>query len=593
MIYVVIGVVALVAGIVLFLRNARSGAGENEAKGAVGALKAFLQRAVLPIVLIAIGLLSLASTSFVFVDQDQVGHLKRVYGFSELPPGRIVALDGQKGPQADILGPGFHFIPLVRVMYEVEEFSVVDVPAGFYGEITALDGSAMPEGMFIAPVIADEQVDDMLTASSFLTKGGYKGPQETVLKPGRYRLNRYLFLVRVDESTRATEIPAGFVGVVKSNVARPGIKCIEELVTTEGATANDESALRVALVPRGCQGLWKEPLLPGAYYLNNSAYQVTLLETRVKSWEYRGGYVRRSIDLSVDQEGNIKQSETSVDVPVTTDAVDRAVFAKIEGWDIPIEMRAQVQVNPENAPIVVGSVGGIEEVEHRVLTPIIRSVVRNVTGGLIKLPKVNADGSQGFELRPTRVTDLIDNRDALENEIEELMKIEGRKAGVEFKELRIGEPVLPPELLTARKRVQLANEFSSAYERETAAQLKRIEREKARATADEQPRLVESQIAVQVAGQKEDERAALGRAERQFLEELARGQRAQADVLGQDRVALLQALEKVLAALEKKPELVQLITRLVPNVVVNGSMAAASPAPRRFSARHSVAQRRW
>ena len=75
---------------------------------------------------------------------------------------------------------------------------------------------------------------------------------------------------------------------------------------------------------------------------------------------------------------------------------------------------------------------------------------------------------------------------------------------------------------------------------------------------------------MQVANQKEAERAALGRAERQYLEELARGQRAPADVLGQDRVSMLQALEKTLATLERKPELVGLISRLVPHTIVGG-----------------------
>ena len=120
--------------------------------------------------------------------------------------------------------------------------------------------------------------------------------------------------------------------------------------------------------------------------------------------------------------------------------------------------------------------------------------------------------------------------------------------------------------------------MSTAYERETDAQQKRIETEQARATANEQPRLVEAQIAVQVANQREQERAALGRAERQYLEALARGQRAQAEVLGQDRVALLQALEKLLASLERKPELVGLVGKLVPNTIVGGDGAGLAGA---------------
>ena len=89
---------------------------------------------------------------------------------------------------------------------------------------------------------------------------------------------------------------------------------------------------------------------------------------------------------------------------------------------------------------------------------------------------------------------------------------------------------------------------------------------------------MQAQIAVKVANQREEERAALGRAERQYLEELARGQLAQAEVLGKDRVALLQALEKLLVSLERKPELVALVGKLVPNTVVGGNSGLAGAA---------------
>ncbi len=242
----------------------------------------------------------------------------------------------------------------------------------------------------------------------------------------------------------------------------------------------------------------------------------------------------------------------------------------MEGWDIPVELRALVQVSPENAPVVIGSVGGLDQIEDRILTPAIRSIVRNVAGSNVRLPQKNEDGTVSYIVRPTKVLDFIENREAIETTIESLIKIEGRKAGVEIREIRIGEPAIPPELLLSRLRVQLADQLSLAYARETSAQQKRIETEQARATANEQPRLVQSQIAVKVANQRELERAALGRAEREFLEELARGQSAQANVLGKDRVTSLQALDKVLSTLENKPELVSLISRLVPHTVVSG-----------------------
>ena len=130
-----------------------------------------------------------------------------------------------------------------------------------------------------------------------------------MLKPGSYRINRYLFDVRVDKDTAATIIPAGHVGVVKSNVSQPGLNCKEEMVRVSQGQ-HDTDALSVPLVPRGCIGLWREPLLPGAYYLNRHAYDVTLIDTRVQTWKYRADTPRRIIDLSINQQGNLKQRES-------------------------------------------------------------------------------------------------------------------------------------------------------------------------------------------------------------------------------------------------------------------------------------------
>lgn len=575
MLRVVIGFVLILLGLQAFWRRSQSTQGAPQGRGA--ALASLFGGPVAGILLVMVGLGFLASTSFVLISAEKVGHLKRIYLADDLPPGRIVALPGQKGPQAEVLGPGFHFRPLLNVLYQVEQYDVVQVPEGYYGQITTLDGQPMPEGMFIAPVIPDDKLAAMLNAQTFIEQGGYRGPQETVLKPGAYRLNRYLFDVRIDQETTATIIPTGQVGVVKSNVQQPGLNCKEEMVRVSQAQ-HDADALSVPLVPRGCIGLWKEPLLPGAYYLNRHAYDVTLVDTRVQTWEYKGGYRRRIIDLSIDQQGNLQQSERTVEEPMPSTAVDKAVFVKVEGWDIPQELRAVAQVAPENAPIVAGSVGGIQEIEHRILTPLIRSIVRNVAGSSIRVPKKQGDQIVGYETRATKVLDLIENREAIEDTIEAQIKAEARKAGVEIKEIRLGEPAIPPEILIARLRQQLADQLGEAYKRETEAQKQRIETEQARATANEQPRLVEAQIAVQVANQREAERAALGRAERQYLEEIAKGQLAQANVLGQDRVAMLQALEKVLGSLEREPNLVALVGKLVPNTVVNGSSLEGAAA---------------
>ena len=218
MIGVLLGIVTLAVGILLLarphlLRLTRFGSAGGYVTGLLG---------------VVVGLALLAGSSFVVVDANSVGHLKRIYAFEDMEAGQIIAMDGEKGPQARILGPGFHLIPLVRVLYDLEDFPVINVPEGYYGQITTLDGARMPDGMFIAPSIPDDKVADMLKAEVFLSEGGIKGPQETVLKPGNYRINRYLFNVNISQDTKATLVPAGHVGVVKQDTKAtlvPGRPC--------------------------------------------------------------------------------------------------------------------------------------------------------------------------------------------------------------------------------------------------------------------------------------------------------------------------------------------------------------------------------
>ena len=75
--------------------------------------------------LLVFGILGLLSRSFMTVDSNEVGHLKRIYMADDLPSGQIIASNGEKGPQAEIIGPGFHLIPLVKILYDIEFANVI------------------------------------------------------------------------------------------------------------------------------------------------------------------------------------------------------------------------------------------------------------------------------------------------------------------------------------------------------------------------------------------------------------------------------------------------------------------------------------
>ena len=537
-----------------------------------------------------VALYEILSTSIISIPANEVGIVRKIYGFANIAPGHIIATRGETGYQAEIIPPGtFRISILFNVLNKVDLLPVVSVPNGFYGRIVASDGEPLSAGQIMADAWPDADQQKFLDAEYFMTHGGQKGLQLSVLKPGVYPLNLALFQVKIgyikngrditvdtDDvydlrgktseptplDTSITRVPAGSVGVVRSSVQTAGVDCKPRTAKT------DNGGLTAELVTQYCKGVWDKSLPPNDYYLNRDAYDVTLVSTRVTTLEFKGGFTRRYIDLKVDARGDFTQTERTASFPQPRDAADTAINTKIEGWEIPQELRAIVQITPENAPIVVAAVGGQDEVDQRIVVPSIRSLVRNVYGGSITAPETAADGTIRQVTRPTRVLDTIENRGVLEQAILERAQIDGRRAGVDIKEIRLGESAIPPELLLARQREQLAGQLRAAYVQEQIAQEQRQKTEQARSTADQQRDLVTAQISVQTARLAQDRRQAEGHAERLFLEEQAAGQTAQVNVLGKDNVLRLQQLKLMLDLLAAHPEIVANLK--LPQVYVGG-----------------------
>src|SRR5262245_32313770 len=500
-----------------------------------------------------------ASTSFVVVPDGHLGQLFRVYGGGSLTEGRIVAVRGENGPQARILTPGFHVWPFVNVLYDVDTSKTeVNIPKGRVGLLTAKDGAPLRAGQAFADPFPPDLGNELLDAESFLLKGGQRGPQLTVLTPGKYRLNRYLWDVgEVD----AREVKAGFVGAVKSNVyaevdfgtlkAPKPVSC-DVVASSKG---DEKGRLEAPIVPVGCIGVWDKSLQPGQYYVNPEAFSITEIDTRAQVWTYSGGYRRATISLTVDAKGDIVQNRSEVDVPVEKDNADRAIFVRMEGWDVPLELRVVAQVAPADAACVVAGVGSLKQVEERVLTPSIRAITRDVAGGTYEItearvdesgkPVVDKEGKPVFVTvnRPTKVLDLINQRPLIEGEMERRIRPEAHKSCVTIRGIRLGEPAIPPELLVAVRREQLAVQLARAFVQEKAAQEKRVDSEKAKATADQQAKLVEAEINVQRSVQNAQAARNEGQGERDKLSLISEGQRKQVDVLGPEATVKLRQFE--------------------------------------------------
>jgi hypothetical protein len=515
-------------------------------------------------------------TSFVSIGEDETGHLVKIYGFRSLPPGRIIATEaGMSGPQAEVIPPGVHLSLFINVLNKIEKLPVLEVPDGQYAALTARDGEPLRDGQAFADPVPMNEFKKMVTDANYaLSHGLQMGPQATILPPGKYRINHYLFDTKLGN---ALDVDKGYVAVVKSNVqgavnfGNLSVPTPKQCDPVLRETTSGVGALSVPVVPVGCLGIWETALQPNRYYINQAAYNVRLVETRIQQWEYKGGYKKRDVDLKVAENGRLEQEEHTEDIPVPQGSVDSAVYAKVEGWSVPIELRVLVQVAPEDAPFTVAAVGGIQEVEDRIITPAIRAVTRDVLGGMIRIeqPVLDKDGNIVMEngapktavvVRATRVLDLINNRPAIEETIAQRIRPEGMKARVDIKEIRLGESAIPPEVLMPQQRQQLGEQLGKAYIQEKLAQEQRIATEQARATADQQEKLVEAQIEQERSLQLANARKNEGEGEKARLTAIAEGQRIQANALGEERVMKLRQFEiltdKVFNFLNAHPEVI-------------------------------------
>jgi uncharacterized membrane protein YqiK len=154
---------------------------------------------------------------FVNVRAREIAIKERRYFGRRMPPGRVVATEGEVGIQADVLKPGLHMIkwPFEKV---IQKFPLIEIGPDEMGVIEAIDGEPMPAGRIFAPDRAQNAHNNFQDPIAFIKRGGVKGIQLRTLPPGLWPIHPYLFRVSV---AKATQIPQGRVGVVTSADGAP------------------------------------------------------------------------------------------------------------------------------------------------------------------------------------------------------------------------------------------------------------------------------------------------------------------------------------------------------------------------------------
>jgi uncharacterized membrane protein YqiK len=225
--------------------------------------------------LLSIGPLVLGS---VFIRERQVGIVVKKFGSRSLLPGRLVALEGEAGYQAETLPPGLHF-GYFRWQYRIIKMPVTIVPQGEIALVVAADGAAIPAERILGKVV---DCDNFQDARKFLLNGGEKGRQLGILTAGTYRINSALFTVITAETAAEHGMSVGQLALQRVEPDMVGI------VTTLDGHSIEAGEIAGPVIPGhenfqnvqafldggGRRGLQEQILLSGTWNLNPWFVQV-------------------------------------------------------------------------------------------------------------------------------------------------------------------------------------------------------------------------------------------------------------------------------------------------------------------------------
>jgi len=133
---------------------------------------------------------------------------KKWSGKGSVKEGRIIAVDGEAGFQADVLRGGVHLF-YWPWQYRIHKVSLVIVPQGKIGYLYARDGEPLPPSQTLGRVVDCNQFQD---ARKFLVESkspqgvGQRGRQRMILREGVYAINVALFVVVTQDSVYRLEM---------------------------------------------------------------------------------------------------------------------------------------------------------------------------------------------------------------------------------------------------------------------------------------------------------------------------------------------------------------------------------------------------
>lgn len=465
-------------------------------------------------------LLGVALSSIVYVPGDRVGIVTKNMLGASLAEGKVLAVNGEMGPQADVLRSGTHFW-YWPFLYSVDLVPLVQVESGQVGLIETMDGLPQNEGQLFAPEWSRDEFQKMLDARHFLTDGqGRKGKQVSLLTPGSYPLNTRLFRVRMVDQT---EILQGEVGVLKANFGKPA--SLEVPALGERGADSPET---ITLAGPGEMGIRREVLLPGKYPLNTEAYTLVEVWTTEMVAQFAAMSAARPDTFRPQDSGQQKVLHAS---PME----EREITVRTsDGFTFPVDVRLEYVISAQNAPIVVATLGDDEGERFRnVLNSAVRAIFRN-----------NAE--------KVRALDYVQQRSTQESQSLQMLATQMARYGVRVTAVRIGnvgdEQSLGALLKTQTDRELAKQEQLTFQEQQRAAEQKK-QLTRTTQEAEEEKRLATAAYAVKIAEEELRRKVTEAEAEAQSItiraEAQAQAYEKIAQQIGKSNAAMIELLKVV------------------------------------------------
>lgn len=542
----------------------------------------------------------------ILIPEDSIGIVNKkfvLFGKNRsLPDGRIIALLGEAGYQADTLTPGVHFW-YWPWQYAIEITKFVTVPQGKVGIIESRDGVPIPVGRVLGKAVACDSFQD---TRRFLEDGGQRGPQLAIMPPGVYRINTALFSISMHSTVQIKQDQVGIVTTNEGTSLDTG-----EIAGPEVDGHNMYQNGQVFVENGGKKGLQEQVMLAGTYYINPLFISVATVPMTEVSIGYVGvvvAYVgRKGTDVSGEgfKHGNMVQRGEKgvwadvldpgkyainphthkVELVPTTNIVLNWATAKTEshkldanlstitvrssdGFTFNLDVSQIIHVSRTNAPKVIARFGNMNNLVTQVLEPLIGNYFRN-----------SAQKSDVIDFLLKRSERQAEAKGHIEHALSEY--------DVQAVDSLIGDIVPPEELMKTLTDRKVAQQQQVTYDTQRQAEAGRQMLEEQTALADTRKEVVAAERRVTVAGQ--DAKAAVNKAngeaeaktinakaDAEVLITVGNAQATKVNAVGGAEADVLKRKAEYVgpaayALMEIAKDLAASGVKLVPEIVVSGS----------------------